>query len=191
MSLKIKILSQKRNPLLKRQEVTFEVDHSQEGETSTRVEVRQSLANMLKVDLDRVFVERVETKTGTTIALGEANAYESPEQARLVEREHIIARNAPPAKSEEPKEEVKPAAKPAAPKPEADKEQAPPKPKAEEAPKPTPKPEAAKAAAPKPAAKPDTQGAKEAKEAKEAPAPQEVEAKAPKPEAEKAVKQEG
>jgi small subunit ribosomal protein S24e len=187
MNLKIKILSQKHNPLLKRQEVTFEVDHSQEGETSTRVEVRQSLANVLKVDLDRVFVERVETKTGTTIALGEANAYESPEQARLVERDHIITRNAPPAKSEESKEEAKPAAKPAAPKPEAAKDQAPPKPKAEAAPKPTPKPEAAEAAAPKPAAKPEPPGAKEAKEA---PAPQEVEEKAPEPEAEKEVKQE-
>lgn len=161
MRLKIKILSQKHNPLLKRQEVLFEVDHSQEGETSSRLELRKSLASMLKIELDRVFVERVETKTGTMIALGEANAYESPGQARLVEREHIITRNAPPAKGGEPKD----AAKPTPPVPEAVKEEAPSKTKADEAAKPAPKPEVASAAAPKPATKPEAEEPKEVKEA--------------------------
>jgi small subunit ribosomal protein S24e len=178
MSLKIKILSKKHNPLLKRQEVLFEVDHSQEGETSSRLELRKSLASMLKVDLDRVFVERVETKTGTMIALGEANAYESPDQARLVEREHIITRNAPPAKGGEPKDE----AKPVPPVPEAAKEEAPSKTKADEAAKPAPKPAVASAAAPQPATKPE---AEEPKDAEEAGSKSEATDDAPKPEAAK------
>ncbi len=112
--LKIKILSQKYNPLLKRKEVVFEVDHSQEGHTSSRLELRKNLANTLKTKIDLVFVEKVETKTGTMTATGEANAYESPEQAKLIEHEHLITRNIPPKKPEEPeKPKTETAEKPA------------------------------------------------------------------------------
>lgn len=91
--MKIKILLQKYNPLLKRKEIVFEVDHTQEGQTSPRLEVRKGLANMLKTDLSNVFVEKLETKTGMMTATGVANAYESAEQAKVVESEHIIVRN--------------------------------------------------------------------------------------------------
>jgi len=99
--LKIEILSQKFNPLLKRREVIFEVEHSQEGQTSSRLEIRKNLANILKTEFDLVFLEKVETKTGTMTAAGEANAYDTLEQAKLVEPEHIITRNTPPEKPEE------------------------------------------------------------------------------------------
>ncbi|MCK4633780.1 30S ribosomal protein S24e [Candidatus Bathyarchaeota archaeon] len=95
--MKIKIISEKSNPLLKRKEINFELNHSEEGQTSSRLEVKEKLADELKAKPDLVFVEKVETKTGTTIARGEANVYESAEQAKLVEREHIITRNSPPA----------------------------------------------------------------------------------------------
>ncbi|MDH5495568.1 MAG: hypothetical protein OEY24_07720 [Candidatus Bathyarchaeota archaeon] len=141
--MKIKILSQKYNPLLKRKEVVFEVDHSQEGQTSPRLELRKNLASILKARVDLIFLEKVETKTGTMTAIGEANTYESPEQAKLVEPEHIIARNAPPkkpAETEKPKtveaEEKKPT-----------KEEAPKEVEAKEEEKeaaPTPKPEETK-----------------------------------------------
>jgi ribosomal protein S24E len=51
-----------------------------------------------------VYVRKVETKTGTMIAVGEANAYDSIEQAKLLEPKHIVARNAPPEKAEEKEE---------------------------------------------------------------------------------------
>ena len=119
--MQVKILSQKYNPLLKRKEVVFEVDHSQEGQTTPRLELRKSLADLLKTKLDLIFVEKVETKTGTTIALGEANAYDTVEQAKSVERDHIIARDIPPEKPEKKAEEEKPAKEekpPQAPTPE-------------------------------------------------------------------------
>ena len=106
--MKIKILYQKYNPLLKRKEVVFELDHREEGATIPRLGLRSNLAEMLKTKPGLVFVEKVETKTGTMTALGEANAYETPEQAKLVEREHIIARNTVP---EKPAEAEKPEAK--------------------------------------------------------------------------------
>ena len=39
------------------------------------------------------------------IAVGEANAYDSIEQAKLLEPKHIVARNAPPEKAEKKEEE--------------------------------------------------------------------------------------
>jgi len=100
--MKVKIISKEQNPLLKRKEVTFSVEHAQTGGTPTRVEVRKKLATLLKTDLELVYVKQVETKTGTMVAIGEANAYDSIEQAKLMEPKHIIARNATPEKPEEP-----------------------------------------------------------------------------------------
>ncbi len=106
--MKIKIVSKEQNPLLKRKEVTFRIEHAQNGGTPTRFEVRKELATLLKTDLELVYVKQVETKTGTMIAMGEANAYDSIEQAKLMEPKHIIARNAPPEKPEKAEESQPP-----------------------------------------------------------------------------------
>jgi small subunit ribosomal protein S24e len=100
--MEVKILSERENPLLKRMEITFQVEHSQTGCTPPRLEVRRAIANALEKDADLVFIKKIETKTGTHIAIGTANAYHSPEQARLIEPEYVIKRNSPP---EKPKEE--------------------------------------------------------------------------------------
>jgi small subunit ribosomal protein S24e len=95
--MEIKITSQRENPLLKRKEVQFEVDHSN-GSTPPRPEVRRALSDALKSNLDLVFIKKFETKTGTHAAAGMANVYESFEQAKLIEPEYIMKRNAPPEK---------------------------------------------------------------------------------------------
>ena len=102
--MKVKIVSKEQNPLLKRKEVTFRIEHDKNGGTPTRVEVRKQLATLLKIDLELVYIKHMETKTGTMVAVGEANAYESIEQANLIEPKHIIARNAPPEKPEKAEE---------------------------------------------------------------------------------------
>lgn len=113
MLLKIKVTSRRRNPLLKRREVVFEVDHRQAGSTPPRLQVRKELASLLKSDLELVYVKRLETRTGTMVALGEANAYDSVEDAKLVEPEYVIARNAPSVTpAEEEKAREKPEGKP-------------------------------------------------------------------------------
>ena len=101
--MKVNIISKKQNPLLKRKEVTFSIDHAQTGGTPTRVEVSKQLAALLKAKRELVYVKNVQTKTGTMVAVGEANVYDSLEQAKLIEPKHIIARNALPEKTEEPK----------------------------------------------------------------------------------------
>ena len=132
--MKLKIVSKEQNPLMKRKEVTFSVEHAQTGGTPTRVEVRKQLATLLKTDLDLVYVKQLETKTGTMVAVGEANAYDSVEQAKLVEPEHIIARNAIPEEKPEEPEEAQAAEKPEEPEnaeePEKPEEESQPKEKA-------------------------------------------------------------
>ena len=99
--MEVRITSEEYNPLLKRREVAFEVEHTETRGTPPRFEVRKRLASLLKTDLELVYVKKVETKRGAMVAFGEANAYDSIEQAKLVEPEHIVARNMPLEKKEE------------------------------------------------------------------------------------------
>jgi small subunit ribosomal protein S24e len=102
--MEVKIVSTKENPLLKRKEIQFHVDHEEAGSTPPRLEVRKAVANALKTNVDLVFIKRFETKTGMHTAVGLANLYDSAEQAKLIEPKYIIERNIPP---EKPKEEAK------------------------------------------------------------------------------------
>ncbi len=104
--MEIKITQQQHNALLKRKEVTFEVEHAQTKGTPSRLEIRSRLAELLKATPEVVYIKKVETRSGTMIAVGEANAYESVEQAKLIEPEHIITRNAPKEKEEEAAEKT-------------------------------------------------------------------------------------
>lgn len=107
--MKVTITQQQYNPLLKRKEVAFEVDHKQTKGTPTRLEVRNALAEMLKARPEVVYVRRIATKTGTMIAAGEANAYDTVEQATLIEPKYIIERNTPKEEKEtEEKVEAQP-----------------------------------------------------------------------------------
>lgn len=116
--MEIKITKEQQNRLLKRKEISFEIDHSQTRGTPQRLEIRNKLAEVLKTKPELVYVKRVETKTGTMKATGEANAYESIEQAKLIEPKYIITRNIPQEKKEKaevpapsPKKTEKPAEK--------------------------------------------------------------------------------
>jgi small subunit ribosomal protein S24e len=102
--MEIEIISEKENPLLKRREVHFRVKHEQTGSTPPRLEVRNAVANALKVKADFVFVKKFKTKTGKHVAVGLANVYDSVDQARLVEPEYIIKRNELPEKTGEVEE---------------------------------------------------------------------------------------
>jgi len=98
--LEVKIIRQQYNPLLKRKELDFEVKHEQTRGTPSRLEVRQKLAEQLKTNVELVYVKRIETKTGTMTARGEANAYDTIEQVKLVEPQYVVDRNVPKEKKE-------------------------------------------------------------------------------------------
>jgi small subunit ribosomal protein S24e len=100
--MEVKIVSTKENPLLKRKEVNFRVEQDPKGKTPARLEVKKALAAKLKINEEMVFIKKMQTMTGTNIAIGIANAYETVEQAKFIEPEYIRKRNSPP---EEPKKE--------------------------------------------------------------------------------------
>ncbi len=82
---------------------------------------------MLKVELDKVWVRSIETKTGTHTTIGLAHVYNDPGKALVVEPDYIIQRNQKPeavAESGEPEAEKPEAEKPEAEKPEAEKPEA-------------------------------------------------------------------
>jgi small subunit ribosomal protein S24e len=101
--MEIKIDSKKDNPLFKRKEIKFTVVHVQ-GKTPGRLEIKRSVASELQVSDKLVFIKKMQTLTGTSTTVGQANAYESEAQAKLTEPDYIIKRNSPP---EKPKEEAK------------------------------------------------------------------------------------
>jgi len=103
--MEVKIVSEKENPLLKRREVYFQVEHREAGSTPSRLDVKKAVATALKKDAELVFVKKFETKTGMHIAFGTANVYDSVEQARFTEPEHIKKRNSPPEEPEQKEKE--------------------------------------------------------------------------------------
>jgi small subunit ribosomal protein S24e len=99
--MELKIISKKENPLLKRKEVQFTVLHTQ-GKTPARLDVKRSVASELQASEKLVFIKKMKTMTGTNTTVGEATAYETEVQAKLIEPEYIMKRNSP---SEKPKDE--------------------------------------------------------------------------------------
>ncbi len=103
--MNIEITSQRDNPLLKRREVYFRIEHASEGSTPRRSEVRKAVADSLKANLDLVFVKKYETKAGMNVAFGLANVYKTIDEARLIEPKFILSRNNPPQETKEKSKE--------------------------------------------------------------------------------------
>jgi small subunit ribosomal protein S24e len=114
--VEIRILEERANPLLKRQEYRFEVDHATAA-TPTRDAVRSELAKLVKAPKDRVIVERMRARYGRATSRGEALVYESADAAKAISRSHILVRNGlkeKPVKGAAPPTETAPAAAPKA-----------------------------------------------------------------------------
>ena len=90
--MEIKILEERPNPLLKRTEYRFEVDHATAA-TPSRDLIRSELAKVVKAPKDRVIIERMNARYGTAKSLGDAALYESVDAAKAVVRDHILVRN--------------------------------------------------------------------------------------------------
>jgi len=107
----VEILTKRDNPLLHRTEVQFAVEHAK-ALTPTREAVRDSLAALLKAQKERVIVDHVRTEFGRPRSTGYAKVYASVEDAKKVERPHILVRNKlAEAEKKEVKEKKAPPAK--------------------------------------------------------------------------------
>lgn len=88
----IEILAKRDNPLLHRIEIQFAIEHAR-ALTPTRESIRDSLASLLKAPKERVVVDVVRTEFGKPRSTGYAKVYASVEEAKRVERTHILVRN--------------------------------------------------------------------------------------------------
>ena len=96
--MKTVITSTKNNPLIGRRELNFLIE---EPSTPSRSEIRRDIAVTMQVDLDRVYIKKYETITGTNKTVGLAHIYDEAEIALKVEPEHVIAKNKKEPKAKE------------------------------------------------------------------------------------------
>jgi ribosomal protein S24E len=143
--LDLKIRQDNYNALLKRKEVSVEVDHDGAG-TPSHIDLRKAVATKYGTKPENVYIVDMGTKTGTQSAICEVQVYDDAETGKRIVAKYIQTRNLPPderkqvrekekesaAKKEEKKEEAKPKAE----KTKGKEEQKPAPAKSEEKPKP-------------------------------------------------------
>jgi len=91
--MKINIVKKEKNLLLDRLEVEFEIDAP--AETPRRLEVRSKIAALINHDENLVIIKNITQKTGVKRSVGTAHAYDTVENLKQVEPEHLIKRNTP------------------------------------------------------------------------------------------------
>jgi len=106
--VKVEILRQKENKVLKRKEVDFRIEHMG-GTTPSRADVRAKIAAQLGSDPSTVVIRTLTTKFGIGMTEGSARIYTSPEQTKRVEIGYILERHEPKKKKGEEGAEGAPA----------------------------------------------------------------------------------
>ena len=119
--MELKILEERKNPLLKRTEYRFEVTHGTAA-TPNRDNVRQELSRITRTPKERLVIERMHAQFGIARSEGLAVAYQTKEALAGTVREHIQIRN---GLKEKPKPATPGESAPEAPKTEAPKVEAP------------------------------------------------------------------
>jgi len=90
--MKIEITDQKENPLQKRKEVYFTIDHV--GETTPgRNAVAEDIAKKTKSKRDCVVIDNIESVYGIGKSKGYAKVYDSKESAMSYENKYLLKRN--------------------------------------------------------------------------------------------------
>ncbi|MCD1294800.1 30S ribosomal protein S24e [Methanocella sp. CWC-04] len=96
--MEIKVLEEKKNPLLERREVKFCATHNLG--TPSREEIKNKIAAYLNSKPELVIIEQMRSAYGKRETYGYAKIYETEDRLKRVETEHIIQRNAKPAPEE-------------------------------------------------------------------------------------------
>lgn len=88
--MKLELTSTRINKMIGRKELAFKIV---EAATPSRADVRREIAVLMRTDLENVYVQNLETKTGSRLVIGVAHVYNDAKAALAVEPKHIIARN--------------------------------------------------------------------------------------------------
>jgi ribosomal protein S24E len=107
--MEIELLEKKDQELLSRVDISFRIKHPNES-TPKREEVRDELASQMNVKKGRIIIDHMEADFGKAETSGFAKIYKTEEDAKKIDRDHILVRNKLKAKSKTPPKE--PAEKP-------------------------------------------------------------------------------
>ncbi|WP_414469364.1 30S ribosomal protein S24e [Methanobacterium sp. ACI-7] len=100
----IEIKDKIENPLLNRTEVHFDCVY--QGESTPKImDVKNKLVALLDADKNLLVVDKVLPKFGEGKAEGYAKIYDSEENLKQIEQEHVLDKNAEPQEGEESEEE--------------------------------------------------------------------------------------
>ncbi len=86
------IVEDRYNPIIKRREIIVRIGHVGKS-TPSRGLIRHGIAKIYNVDVNRVYVRKIETKYGMGVSDAEVHIYDTPERAKEFEPSHIIKRN--------------------------------------------------------------------------------------------------
>jgi ribosomal protein S24E len=115
--MEIKVNNEFYNPLLKRKEISLEIEHMGEG-TPERFDIRKRMASKLGTKIENVFVVDLRTSTGVQKTVCSLQVYDDPSTASSTVPEHILTRNLPPDERAKGKEATAKVEKKAAKAPE-------------------------------------------------------------------------
>ena len=87
------IISDKRNELLSRREVGFNLKY--DGATPSRMQIIGKLCALLNVKEHQVTLDTLHSSFGKTEIIGSARVYDSEESRNKTERPHLSARGQP------------------------------------------------------------------------------------------------
>lgn len=93
--MEIKVNNEFYNPLLKRREISVEIEHTREG-TPGRFEIRKRMASKLGARIENVFVVALHASTGVSRTVCSLEVYDDAGAASSTVPEHIATRNLPP-----------------------------------------------------------------------------------------------
>lgn len=99
--MKMEITEQKKNPLMKRTEVFFAVEHVGD-KTPGRNAAAEEIAKKMKTKRNCVVIDNMDSVYGIGKSKGYAKVYDSMEDALAFESEHLLKRNG----IERPKPEI-------------------------------------------------------------------------------------
>jgi len=102
--LEVYVENERYNPLLRRKEVYCRL--SFDGKTPSRGEVRAKIAGLMNAELERVVVDYIKTEFGKTEAKSYVKIYDTVDDLKAIEEDHIIERNLKTAESEAEEEGV-------------------------------------------------------------------------------------
>ena len=101
--MEIDIFEEKDNKLFNRKEIKFYVEY--DGEATPKIlEIKSKLVALLNTKKGLIVVDNVQPHYGEPKALGYAKVYDTVDDLKYIETEHVIAKNTEP--EEEPEEEA-------------------------------------------------------------------------------------